>query len=128
MAVRDVPRYSAAAGQKQAILEGEPGTPGKPFTMLLWLPDGHRVPPHRHPVDENLTVLRGTWQMGAGEKYDETAMRELGTGAYVWMPAEQAHFGRSKGETIVQLHGIGPFKVDLVNPKDPFAGAIYKSD
>jgi len=28
------------------------------------------------------------------------------------------HFGMAKGETIVQVHGTGPFKVNWVNPSD----------
>jgi hypothetical protein len=28
------------------------------------------------------------------------------------------HFAMSKGETIVQVHGAGPFKVNCVNPSE----------
>jgi hypothetical protein len=28
------------------------------------------------------------------------------------------HFAQVKGETIVQVHGIGPFAVNFVNPAD----------
>jgi hypothetical protein len=28
------------------------------------------------------------------------------------------HFGKIKGDTVIQVHGIGPFKVNWVNPAD----------
>ena len=33
-------------------------------------PPAQSVAPHWHPTDENLTVLKGTLQMGMGEKFD----------------------------------------------------------
>ena len=33
------------------------------------------------------------------------------------------HFGLSKGECILQVHGMGPFKVNFVNPADDPANA-----
>jgi quercetin dioxygenase-like cupin family protein len=112
---------------KVAVLEGEPTIAGKPFTLLIKHPAGWRVPPHRHPVDENLTVLSGTWMMGTGEQYDENKMRALSPGSYAFMPVGVPHFALCIGETIVQLHGIGPFKVIFVNPGDVMKGAIYRS-
>jgi hypothetical protein len=34
------------------------------------------------------------------------------------MPKGMHHFALNKGETIVQAHGIGPFKVNWLNPSD----------
>jgi hypothetical protein len=34
------------------------------------------------------------------------------------MPKGNRHFAWTKGETIVQLHGIGPWGVTYVNPSD----------
>jgi hypothetical protein len=34
------------------------------------------------------------------------------------MPKEMRHFALCKGETIVQVHGAGPFKVNWVNPSE----------
>jgi quercetin dioxygenase-like cupin family protein len=114
-------------GLKVALLHGNPNVPGKPFTMLINHPDGWRVPPHRHPVDENLTVLKGVWRMGMGETYDENRARALTPGSHAFMPAGTPHFAHCKGETIVQIHGIGPFKVILVNPDAPMKDATYRT-
>jgi hypothetical protein len=42
----------------------------------------------------------------------------LPAGSYSMMPKEMRHFVWAEGETIVQLHGIGPFKTIWVNPAD----------
>src|SRR5262249_14324299 len=44
------------AGAKIAVLAGDPSKAG-PYVMRAQLPDGYKVPPHWHPVDENVTVL-----------------------------------------------------------------------
>src|SRR5271163_915015 len=50
-------------GAEVALLCGDPTKEG-PFTIRIKLPDGYKVPPHWHPVDENVTVLKGTFMMG----------------------------------------------------------------
>ena len=56
--------------------------------------------------------------MGAGEKFEESAAKELPTGSFVVMPMKQPHFAMTKGETVVQLHGMGPWGITYVNPAD----------
>jgi hypothetical protein len=34
------------------------------------------------------------------------------------MPREMRHFATSRGDVIVQVHGMGPFQVIYVNPAD----------
>lgn len=45
-------------------------------------------------------------------------MLTMSVGSFVLMPKEMRHFAMCKGETIVQLHGVGPFKVNWVNPAE----------
>jgi quercetin dioxygenase-like cupin family protein len=104
-------------GAKAAVLEGNPSETG-PFTMRVLLPDGYRIPPHFHSSMEHVTVLKGTFKVGMGEKFDESAMTVLPTGTFTAMPPGTRHFARAKGETIVQLHGVGPWGITYVNPSD----------
>jgi len=97
------------------ILSGSPQKAGSPFVIRMKLADGGRISPHWHPVDENVTVISGTLYMGKGDKFDESKGEELTTGSFMLMPKEQRHFMWAKGETIVQIHGIGPFKTYWVN-------------
>lgn len=95
--------------------------------MRIKTPDGFNVAPHWHPRDENITVLQGTGYLGVGEKFDENAAHELRVGSYAKMPRRIRHFAWMKGETIFQIHGLGPFKVIWVQPaKAPRHGRAAK--
>ena len=104
-------------GIQISALAGDSSRPG-PFTVRLKFSDGARVAAHWHPEDENVTVLQGTFLAGMGEKYDAAALHEFPTGSFILMPKEMRHFATARGETIVQLHGNGPFVINYVNPAD----------
>jgi anti-sigma factor ChrR (cupin superfamily) len=101
-----------------ASVAGDSDVEGAPFVMRLRCVDGARIPAHWHPTDENATVLKGTFLVGMGETFDETKLTAMNVGNFAMMPKEMRHFGMCKGETIVQIHGAGPFKVNWVNPAD----------
>jgi len=106
-----------APGMQISVLSGDPSKPG-PYTLRLKFSDAARVAPHWHPEDENVTVLQGTFLAGMGEKYDAVSLHEFPTGSFILMPKEMRHFAAARGETIVQLHGNGPFVINYVNPAD----------
>jgi quercetin dioxygenase-like cupin family protein len=103
-------------GAQMAVLDGAPAKPGAPFTIRVKVPDGYSVPPHTHPTDEHLTVIQGTILLGMGETFDRARLRELPAGSYSKLPMGKPHFNLYKGETIIQLHGIGPYDIVYVNP------------
>lgn len=104
-------------GVQSAVLEGDPASSGA-YTLRIKTPDGFKVPPHWHPMDENLLVIEGTFMVGMGEKFDPSALQSMTAGGYAFVPKEMRHFAMSKGETIVQVYGNGPFQVIYVNPAD----------
>jgi ChrR-like protein with cupin domain len=106
-----------APGIQISVLSGDPSKPG-PYTLRLKFSDAAHVAPHWHPDDENVTVVQGTFLAGMGEKYDAAALKEFPTGSFILMPKEMRHFAAARGETIVQLHGNGPFVINYVNPAD----------
>ena len=101
-----------------ATVSGDPSADGAPFVVRLRCVDGAKIPAHWHPTDENVTVLKGTFLAGMGETFDETKLTTMNVGNFVTMPKEMRHFAMSKGDTIVQVHGMGPFKVNWVNPSE----------
>jgi quercetin dioxygenase-like cupin family protein len=105
------------SGAQIAVLSGDPSK-AEPFTIRLKAPDGYKIMPHWHPTDENVTVLEGTFVMGTGEKFDEAAAHAMPAGSFVRMPKGTRHFAMAKGETVVQVHAIGPFVINYVNPND----------
>ena len=52
------------------ILYGDPDKPGEPFVMRIRELPGGIIPPHKHSVDENITVLQGTLFFAVGDKFD----------------------------------------------------------
>jgi hypothetical protein len=62
--------------------------------------------------------LKGTFLVGMGETFDESKLQPMNVGNFAALPKEMRHFALSKGETIVQVHGAGPFKVNWVNPSE----------
>jgi quercetin dioxygenase-like cupin family protein len=105
------------AGAKAAVLSGDPSKTGL-YVLRAKMPDGYKVPPHWHPTDENVTVLKGTLMVGKGGKFNADASEALPAGSFMRMPKEMRHFAWAKGETIIQVHGIGPFEINYVNAAD----------
>jgi hypothetical protein len=108
---------SLPAGAKVAILDGDPNKPG-PFVMRMKMPDGYIVAPHTHPKPERVTVIAGTLYVGMGMTFDKSKCIEMPAGTYGSWPAGMQHSGWFKGETILQLHGEGPWAVNYINPAD----------
>jgi quercetin dioxygenase-like cupin family protein len=86
--------------------------------MRLKLPDGYKIMPHTHPKVEHVTVISGTFNLGMGDKFDQASGREMPAGTFGHWPPGMKHFAWAKGETVVQLHGIGPWAINYVNPAD----------
>jgi quercetin dioxygenase-like cupin family protein len=113
----DVP--SLPPGAKIAVIEG-PLNQAIPFTFRLKLPANYRIPAHQHPAVERLTVLSGTFHLGMGDKLDTAKTYALTAGSVAIMQPQTNHFAWTADETVLQLHGIGPWSVTYVDPaNDP---------
>jgi quercetin dioxygenase-like cupin family protein len=108
---------SLPKGAQIAVLEGDPNQEGI-FVFRVKAPDGYRIPPHTHPKMERVTVIAGTFNIGMGDKFDEKALKPMPAGTYGYWESGMKHFVQTKGETIAQFHGMGPWKIEYVNPAD----------
>jgi len=108
---------SLPKGAKIAVLEGDPSKEG-PFVFRVKAPDGYRIPVHTHPKTERVTVISGTFHIGMGDRFDKDATEPMTAGTYGYWEAGMKHFVWIEGETIVQFHGEGPWKIEYVNPDD----------
>ena len=104
-------------GAQFAVLAGDPTKAG-PFIVRVKVPDGYRIMPHWHPVVENVTVISGEFHVGMGDKFDESSMLTLPAQSVAVVPAHHNHYAMAKGETVVQINAMGPFKLIYVNPAD----------
>ncbi len=108
---------SLPPGAMAAVLDGDPAAPGI-FTLRLKMPPGYKIPAHSHPADEHVTVISGSLYMGLGDKLDPAITTMLLPHSFAVMKQGTHHFAMSKGECIVQLHGMGPWGINYVNPAD----------
>lgn len=104
-------------GAKLAVIEG-PLNEAKPFTMRLKFPANYKIAPHYHSAIEHVTVIRGEFVMAVGEKAGEGKETKLRPGDVAIMQPKTPHYAYTTKETEVQVHGVGPWTLTFVNPKD----------
>lgn len=107
---RDVPNEP---GLKMAVLMGDPDSSG-PFAIRIKIPANYTVQPHTHPSNEMDTVISGLYYFGNGEQVDKNRAVALKPGTFVMIPEDTAHYGFAKQETIIQIGGRGPWKMEPV--------------
>ena len=111
----DVP--SLPPGAKLAVIEG-PMDEAVPFIARVKLPASYKIPAHWHPAIEHVTVMSGAFDMGLGDKLDTSKTQSLAAGSVAIMQPRTNHFAWTKSETIIQVHGVGPWAINYVNPAD----------
>jgi quercetin dioxygenase-like cupin family protein len=104
-------------GAKMAVVSGDPSQ-AQPFEVQLSFPNGYRIPPHFHPTDETVSVKKGTFLVGMGDKFDLKATAPMKTGDQGTVPAEHHHFAMARGRTVVDVKAMGPFAMTYVNAAD----------
>ena len=96
------------AGAKTAVLFGDPTKPGLYVMLIKWMP-GNFSRPHFHPNDRFFMVVKGTWWVGTGRKFDPNNTVSMRAGTFVTHYAKQVHWDGAKDEeTIIFLSGDGP--------------------
>ena len=106
------------AGAEMVVLQGDPAAEGI-LTVRLKFPNGYIIPAHWHPTDEYVTVIKGNFLVGLGDKFSKDALLPaMKPGDFITAPAHMNHFAMAQGETIVQVHMMAPFQLTYVDPKD----------
>jgi len=108
---------SLPKGAEIAMIEG-PLNEAKPFIIRLKFPAGYRLPAHSHPAIEHVTVISGQFFMGVGDQLDPRQGHGLVPGSVAIMQPGVNHFAYTEEPTIVQVHGVGPWGLNYVNPAD----------
>jgi hypothetical protein len=108
---------SLPPGAEFVVIEGNPAEPG-PLTLRLKFPADYQVPAHTHPAIEHITVLSGSLHVGMGDRLDQAVSTQMGTGSFVVMPVGPSHYVWTEEEAVLQLHSMGPWGIDYINPID----------
>ena len=105
------------AGAELAVLEGNPAQKGA-LVLRLRMPANYKIPAHWHSMDERVTVLSGTFNVGMGDKLSPQGSQALTPGGFVSLPAKMHHFAWASAPTVVQINLDGPFDLFYVDPND----------
>jgi hypothetical protein len=108
---------SMPPGAQIAVIEGDLKK-AEHFAFRLKLPANYKIAPHTHPAVEHVTVLSGTFYMGAGDKLDQEKAVALTPGSFAAFQPGHSMFAWTEEETVVQVHGVGPWGIDYINPAD----------
>jgi hypothetical protein len=101
-------KLNAAAGNETAVVYGDPDKTGPYMVLYKWLP-GHMSRPHWHPNDRMIVVLKGTWWVGTGDKYDPDSTVPLPAGSYATHFGKEVHYDGAKNEEAwLMITGEGP--------------------
>ncbi len=108
---------SMPPGAQIAVIEGDLKK-AEPFAFRLKLPANYKIAPHTHPAIEHVTVLSGTFYMGAGDQLDLEKAVALTPGSFAAFQPGHSMFAWTEEETVVQVHGVGPWGINYINPVD----------
>ena len=104
-------------GAQLAVVEGDPAKSG-PYTMRLKMPAGYKISPHHHARREHVTVLSGEFKVGMGDSFDASKMSTFSAGSFAWLEPSAHHYALASKETVIQLHGAGPWEIIYIHPAD----------
>jgi quercetin dioxygenase-like cupin family protein len=117
-AVSGTPSVENTGTLEVAVLAGNPSKSGY-YAVRARCGDGYKIAPHWHPTAENVTVMQGQLSVGMGSKWDSDAMKAMPTGAFASMPAGIRHYAQCNGDTVLQIDGQGPLKLEFVSAMPP---------
>src|SRR5688572_11480628 len=108
---------SVAPGAQIAVIEGDLKA-AVPFTFRLKLPANSRIGAHSHPAVDRVTVISGTFYLGIGDTFAPAKARGYTPGGITIMPVGMPMYVFTKEETVIQIHGTGPWGINFINPTD----------
>jgi len=105
--------------ENNVLVFGDPNKPGM-YIVRNHFKSGQMSRPHFHDQDRYVTVIKGTWWTGEGDKFAPETAVPIKTGGMMFHPAGYHHYDGSKPGTedcIVQIMGMGPVKTTQTEVK-----------
>jgi quercetin dioxygenase-like cupin family protein len=111
------PASTIPRGAEFCLIKG-PMNEASEFIVWIKYPKDYMIPPHRHPTTEHFTVLSGLYNFGIGRDFNMTKTKAMPPGSVVILPPNVPHYVWTDRETVVQIHGVGPFGSTYLNAAD----------
>ncbi len=107
-----------SAPNASMVIAGDPTKPGMYVQLTKWRAGNNFSRPHFHPNDRFITVLKGTWWVGTGTKFNPDSTVPMPAGTVVTHFGKQIHYDGAKGEDAVLLIvGEGPATITPAEDK-----------
>ena len=74
-----VPLKKFSVDQRFETVSGDPAKAGALYVIRIHAEAGYIIMPHMHPEDENIVVVKGSWALGMGDRYNPQALEPFGT-------------------------------------------------
>ena len=103
-------------GTQFARVSGDPSAAGKEFRFRFRMPADYWIPPHTHAGRATIRVLSGEFRVGMGEQIEEANARSYAAGETAVIESGMAHFEATRGETVIEVSGIGPWTIKFLDP------------
>ena len=98
---------------EMAVLEGDPKREML-FTVRFRTGAEFEMKPHWHPRNERVTILEGKVGVGFGAEIDREKVVWFGPDDYYVNAQEAHHYVLTDGPVVLQITGIGPWKVHFL--------------
>jgi len=99
---------------EMTILDGHPKKPNM-FTVRFRTTGPFYMPPHTHPKDERVTVIKGKAAVAFGVNATREGAKEFGPGDYYVNKRDSIHKVWLEKNMILQITGIGPWEAHFVD-------------
>jgi quercetin dioxygenase-like cupin family protein len=109
---------AAGPGVEMALVDGDPQSTGD-FTFAMRFEAGGMIPPHFHPNETRVLVVRGEMRVGFGDEPDTLHARVIGPGGFAAIPATAHHFEAGRTDALVFLTGPGPLRTTMIKRPPP---------
>lgn len=102
-------KWGGANGGAQNVMVVGAADKAGLYQQRVRMPAGAKIQPHTHPDERISVVLEGTIYVGFGEKFNESNVVAIPTGAVYVAPAGVPHYVWAKdGPAVYQEGGMGP--------------------
>src|ERR1700693_4756025 len=62
--------FKLSMDKRYETVSGDPAKAGAPFVIRIHAEAGYIIMPHTHPEDENIVVVKGSWALGMGDRFN----------------------------------------------------------
>ena len=110
--------YSGLPGVKLVVLAGNPREVGLYIIRAKFAP--HTMSrPHWHPEARYVTVVKGTWWAGTGDRFDPDSTTPMPAGGFAIHAPREVHYDGAKDEeTIVQIASMAPSGTTVITSSE----------